>query len=157
MSDATLRLLENLRAFQMPVTPGDPSIEAFARLIAAPSPAAADPAWLHGVVAGAACATVRAEVFRAVFAAAEAANAVSAAAPVGARTTGALALEGLLELPARQRALLALSCVLGFTDGELGHVIDASPRRARALLDQAVDAVRASAESRRAPRAWRAA
>ena len=158
MPDATLRLLETLRAYGADPRADRDALHAFARLVAAPSPAAADPTWIEAVIDGAlTSAPSRAEQFRHVYDFALDANGGAASAPAGARTNGALAMEGLLELPSRSRALLALSCLLGFTEAELGFIIDEPPTIARAILDATIDQVRNAASPRAASLGGRAA
>jgi hypothetical protein len=149
MPDATLRLLETLRAYGTSSDADRSALEAFARLIAAPAPCAADIIWFTSVASDAAFAgSSRTDGFRFAYEHALAANGGASRAPADQRTTGALALEGLLELPPRERAVLALSCLLGFTEGELAAIIDEPPAITRSILDAAVDRVRNAASSR---------
>ncbi len=150
MPDATLRLLETLRAYGASVDADRHALEAFARLIAAPAPCAADIIWYSSIASDALVAGEgRADAFRWVYAHAVGANATAGRAPSANLTTGALALEGLLDLPPQERAVLALSCLLGLSDAELGEIIGVEPARARTILDAAIDRVRSAAPPRR--------
>lgn len=157
MPDATLRMLETLRAFGAHPGADRAALEAFTYLIAAPAPCAVDPLWIGEVVDVAMDAPpTRSETFRRAYALALEGNGGARYAPASQRTMNALALEGLLELPPRERAVLALSCLLGFTDAELAVIIDEPPAIARTILDATVDLVR-NAASRRRSRDGRAA
>jgi hypothetical protein len=57
----------------------------------------------------------------------------------------ALALEGLMLLPLRERAALATSCVLGFTDDEVGRIIGTEPAVAGNIVNAAVAQLRRQA------------
>jgi DNA-directed RNA polymerase specialized sigma24 family protein len=144
MNDAALRLLDSLRdpdgAYPSPA-----ALDAFARLLAGPAKPEAARRWTIAALAEAPRIRARADAFRAVYHAAEREGwRVDVVDPTNRH--GALVLEGVFGLPPRERAILALSCVLGFTIGEVAHVIGGDPAAAHVELEQAVTVLRTKAE-----------
>src|SRR5207248_11191624 len=116
MDGATLRLLDALRGVSYPGGPHTrDALEAFARLLVGWPLAPADDRWVEELAARAELRWngERAEPFRVVY---EAAIARGRTIDITDETVrgGALALEGLMLLPLRERAVLATACVLGF-------------------------------------------
>jgi hypothetical protein len=147
MDGATLRLLDALRGVSYPGGPHTrAALEAFARLLVGRRIEPADPHWIEELAARAELCWngARAEPFRVVYDEVRARGHridITDAAMRG----GALALEGLMVLPVRERAVLAASCVLGFNDAEVAHVIGTMPGEAAALLRAAVAMVQREA------------
>ena len=147
MNGATLRLLETIRAASAAATPPQTSLEAFCCLLhgsTTPALTSAERVFIEVVARDAeAEAWARAEAFRRVYA-----DEVSVE-KVGDRSAaaGALAIEGLMSLPRAERAALALSCVLGFTDGEVAHVLGSDADGARDVVESGVARVRAAARA----------
>jgi len=147
MDGATLRLLDSLRGVSYPGGPHTRSaLEAFARLL---SGWPLEPSEIHWIEDLAARAELqwsgdRAEPFRLVY---------DAVAARGQRIDvrddlvrgAALALEGLMLLPLRERAALATSCVLGFTHAEVGRIIGTEPAIAGSIVNAAVAQLRREA------------
>lgn len=153
MDGATLRLLETIRTASFAVTPPQTALEAFCCLLHGTTTPSLSPVERVFVEVCARDAEAerwpRAEAFRRVYAGELSAEKVGERSAAG----GALAIEGLLALPRTERAALALSCVLGFTDGEIAHVIGADDARARDVVESAVAMVRARAAASKDGRA----
>ncbi len=144
MDGATLRLLDALRGVSYPGGPHTrTALEAFARLLLGRPLAPVDDRWIEELAARAELAWngARAEPFRLIY------------EEVGARGQriditddalrgSALALEGLLQLPVRERAALAAACVLGFDHNEVAHIIGTMPGEALAIVRGAVAMLR---------------
>ena len=147
MDDDALRLLDSLRD-PFAAYPSEAALDAFARLLAGPARPDAARRWVDAAVAGAARIRARADAFRIVY---QAAQREGWRADNTDRTNrnGALVLEGVFVLPPRERAVLALSCVLGLTISEVAHVIDAEPIDAWADLERAVTRLRDEVERER--------
>ena len=144
MDGATLRLLAALRGVSYPGGPHThAALEAFARLLVGWPLEPADDRWIDELAARAELHWngARAEPFRIVY------DEVSGR---GRRIDitdeavrgGALALEGLMLLPVRERAVLATACVLGFDHTEVAHVIGTMPGEALAIVRGAVAMLR---------------
>lgn len=152
MDGATLRLLETLRTASFAARPPRSALEAFTCLLhgsATPALSGSERIWLETVSRQAeAEGWPRAAVFAAIY------QDDMAAEKVGERVSGGggLAIEGLLALPRAERAALALSCVLGFTDGEVAVVLGLQPAAAAATIEQAVELVRAASTGERRAR-----
>lgn len=82
------------------------------------------------------------EVYRAVRSRAAKAGPSRPAAPSGPRRPSALALEAVLQLRHRQRAALALRCILGFRDDEIAYVLGVSRAEAVRVVEAGIAAVR---------------
>lgn len=145
MDGATLRLLETIRGAASNPTPPVNSLEAFLCLLhgtPTPSLTTVERLWVE-LTAGDAERQrwARSEAFRVLYAGELAREKISERRA----GSGVLALDGLLALPRAERAALALSCVLGFTDGEVAHVLDVDPATATAVIEGGVAMVRAGA------------
>jgi hypothetical protein len=147
MDGATLRLLDSLRGASYPGGPHTRSaLEAFARLLFGWPLEPSESHWIEDLAARAELqwSGDRAEPFRVVY------EAVSARGQrIDIRDDlvrgGALALEGLMLLPLRERAALATSCVLGFTHAEVAHIIGTEPAVAGSIVNAAVAQLRREA------------
>ena len=145
MDGATLRLLDSLRGVAYPGGPHTRSaLEAFARLLIGWPLDAADIRWVEQLAARAELEWNgdRAEPFRVIYEAARARGQLIDVTDARMASTDGLALEGLMLLPVRERAGLALSCVVGFTPEEVGHVIGAPSHQVDIVLDAAVALLR---------------
>ncbi|HEX9713308.1 MAG TPA: hypothetical protein VGB52_12275 [Actinomycetota bacterium] len=147
MDGATLRLLETIRGAASVPSPPKNALEAFTCLLhGTPTPALStvERLWVE-VTAGDAEAQrwPRAEAFRAIFAGELAQEKLTERRVA----QGMLAIEGLLALPRAERAALALTCVLGFTEGEVAHVLEVEPQAAGEIIEQAVASVRHAART----------
>jgi DNA-directed RNA polymerase specialized sigma24 family protein len=144
MDGATLRLLDALRGVSYPGGPHTrDALEAFARLLAGWPLSPADERWIEDLAARAELQWngERAEPFRIVYEAAIARGRTIDITDEAVRG-GALALEGLMQLPLRERAVLATACVLGFDHAEVGRVIGTMPGEALAIVRGAVALLR---------------
>ena len=144
MDGATLRLLDALRGVSYPGGPHTrDALEAFARLLVGWPLAPVDDRWVEELAARAELQWNgdRAEPFRVVYAAVCARGRTIDITDDAVRG-GALALEGLMLLPLRERAVLAAACVLGFDHAEVGHVIGTMPGEALAIVRSAVALLR---------------
>ena len=144
MDGATLRLLDALRGVSYPGGPHTrDALEAFARLLLGWPLEAADDRWIEEVAARAELQWngTRAEPFRVVYESVWARGRRIDVTDDALRGT-ALALEGLMMLPVRERAVLATSCVLGFDHKEVAHVIGTMPGEALAIVRSAVSLLR---------------
>jgi hypothetical protein len=147
MDGATLRLLDSLRGVSYPGGPHTRSaLEAFARLLFGGPLEPSESHWIEDLAAHAELqwSGDRAEPFRIVY------DAVSARGQrIDIRDDvvrgDALALEGLMLLPLRERAVLATSCVLGFTHDEVGRIIGTEPAVAGIMVNAAVAQLRREA------------
>jgi hypothetical protein len=147
MDGATLRLLDSLRGVSYPGGPHTRSaLEAFARLLFGRPTTTEDHSWLETLAAGAELCWngARDEPFRLIYQAVVARGHRIDLTDDGAGGA-ALALEGLMSLPLRERAVLATSCVLGFTAEEVGRIIGTDAGNARALVDAAIALIRREA------------
>jgi len=146
MDGATLRLLDSIRGVSFPGGPHtQTALEAFARLLYGRPHDQKDLHWLEGLAVSAYRQSAsRAEPFRVIY---DAVRVRGQRIDVtdGTINSGALALEGMMLLPLRERAALALSCLVGFTSEEIGHVIGTTPSHARAIVDAAVALIRREA------------
>lgn len=144
MGGATLRLLDAIRGVSYPGGPHTrAALDAFARLLVGWPLEPGDDRWIEEVAAHAELAWngARAEPFRIVY---EAVRARGQRIDISDETVrrGALALEGLMLLPVRERAVLATSCVLGFDHNEVAHVIGTMPGEAFAIVRGAIATLR---------------
>ncbi|HJT38223.1 MAG TPA: hypothetical protein VJ818_07340, partial [Actinomycetota bacterium] len=141
---ATLRLLDALRGVSYPGGPlTRDALEAFARLLVGwPLEPGLDD-WIQDVSARAELSWNgdRAEPLRIVY---EGARTRGQRIDItdDALRSGGLALEGLMLLPMRERAVLATSCVLGFDHNEVARVIGTMPGEALAIVRGAVAMLR---------------
>jgi DNA-directed RNA polymerase specialized sigma24 family protein len=154
MDGATLRLLDSLQGVTGPGgQPTVTSLEAFARLLAGRAHAESDAGWVHDLAVQALkhFGNSRAEPFRFIYE-----SILTRGYEIdltdNPRQWEALALEGLLSLPLRERAALSTTCVLGFTSDEVGKVIGTTASHARAIVDGAVALIRREAGLDRKPR-----
>lgn len=150
MDGATLRLLDKLRL------PVPEAVEAFVLLVVGRTSVSASDAWWVGSIVDEALQEAggdRAAPFRVAYAAA---RDLPVSGPAGARA-GSLALEGLLSLPVPQRVTLALSCIRGFTPGEVASVVGFAPQDVKTLLEDGIATIRAAAAGERARVRWSAA
>ena len=149
MDGATLRLLDRIRLS------GADAIEAFVLLVVGRTSVGASDAWWVGSIVDEAMqepATDRAAPFRVAY---DAAAELPISMPP-ARKTGSLALEGLLSLPVPQRVTLALSCILGFTPGEVASVVGFAPQDVKTLLEDGIATIRAAARGANGASRWSA-
>ena len=144
MDGATLRLLDALRGVSYPGGPHTrDALEAFARLLVGRPSSSPEDRWITELAARAELRWNgdRAEPFRVVYSAVSARGRTIDITDDAVRG-GALALEGLMLLPLRERAALATACVLGFDHAEVGHVIGTMPGEALAIVRGAVALLR---------------
>jgi hypothetical protein len=144
MDGATLRLLDSLRGVSYPGGPHTRSaLEAFACLLFGWPLEPSESHWIEDLAARAELrwSGDRAEPFRIVY---EAVGARGQRIDIrdGVVRGGALALEGLMLLPLRERAALATSCVLGFTHEEVGRIIGTDAAVAGSIVNAAVAQLR---------------
>jgi len=140
MDGATLRLLERLRGASDPAgVPPRTSLEAFMCLLSGTADGLDSTERLCVDVA-ATTEGPRAEAFAMLYRASGELNLHPRQAP------GMLALEGLLQLPKAERAAIALSCVAGFADAEVGAVIGVVPAEARATIETGIRTIRTLAQ-----------
>ena len=155
MDGATLRLLDALRGVSYPGGPHTrAALEAFARLLVGWPLSPADDRWIEELAARSELSWngARAEPFRLVYEAAHLRGRMIDITDDSLRGS-ALALEGLMMLPVRERAVLATACVLGFDHNEVAHVIGTMPGEALAIVRGAVATLRRlAAVDVRAPR-----
>jgi hypothetical protein len=147
MDGATLRLLDSLRGVSYPSGPHTRSaLEAFARLLFGWPLEPSDSHWIEDLATRAELrwSGDRAEPFRVVYDAVDARGQRVDIRDEFVRGD-ALALEGLMLLPLRERAALATSCVLGFTHEEVGRIIGTEPAIARSIVNAAVARLRREA------------
>ena len=144
MDGATLRLLDALRGVSYPGGPHTrDALEAFAYLLGGPSLERGDDQWVQELAARAELSWngERSEPFRIVYQAVRARGQRIDITDEAVRG-GALALEGLMMLPLRERAVLATSCVLGFDHNEVARVIETMPGEALAIVRGAIAMLR---------------
>ena len=147
MDGATLRLLDSLRGVSYPGGPHTRSaLEAFARLLFGWP---LDPSQSHWIEHLAARAELqwngdRAEPFRIIYQDVRAHGQRIDVSDDAVRG-GAIALEGLTQLPLRERAAVASSCVLGFTHEEVGRIVGVAPADAADVINAAIAHLRHAA------------
>jgi DNA-directed RNA polymerase specialized sigma24 family protein len=145
MDGATLRLLDSLRGVAYPGGPHTrTALEAFARLLIGWPLEPADARWIEQLAARAELDWngERAEPFRLIYEAARSRGQRIDVTDARMASPDGLVLEGLMLLPLRERAGIATSCVLGFTQEEVGHVIGAPAQQVDVVLDAAVALLR---------------
>jgi len=156
MDGATLRLLNELQEVAEGGHPTVGALDAFARLLAGRAQETSESGWTWDVAARSIklCGEGRAAPYRHIYE-----TVLTRGYQIDLtehpRRWDALALEGLLSLPLRERAALATTCLLGFTSEELGHVLGTSASHARAIVDGAVALIRREAGLDRGARAPR--
>lgn len=147
MDGATLRLLDSLRGVSYPGGPHTRSaLEAFARLLFGWPLEPSESHWIEDLTARAELRMNgdRAEPFRIIY---EAVRARGRRIDIsdGVVRGEAIALEGLMLLPLRERVAVATSCVLGFTHEEVGHIVSVGPADAADIVDAAIAMLRHAA------------
>ena len=147
MDGATLRLLDALRGVSYPGGPHTRSaLEAFARLLIGWPLEPSQSHWIEDLAARAELRwnRDRAEPFRIIY---EAVRVRWQRIDISDDVVrgGAIALEGLTLLPLRERVVVATSCVLGFTDEEVGHIVGVAPADAADVVNAAIAYLRHAA------------
>jgi hypothetical protein len=147
MDGATLRLLDSLRGVSYPGGPHTRSaLEAFARLLFGWPLEPSESHWIQDLAERAQLRMNgdRAEPFRIIYEdVRERGRRIDVSDDVVRGE--AIALEGLMLLPLRERVVIATSCVLGFTDEEVGHIVGVAPADAADIVDAAIAMLRHAA------------